>query len=104
MGREGSKVGDITAQDGAARLRHGHDNGIHWRASLGQGTEPSGSARNGLRQLFGDFASLEESIRARIRSLASTQALDQHSCGNHGWPEAIPLEYSNHCRRILALA
>jgi hypothetical protein len=43
-----------------------------------------------LRHLFADFARLEESVRERISSLATTQALDQHGRGNHRWPEAIP--------------
>ena len=103
MGGEGSKIGDVTAQDGTARLRHGHHNGIHCRAPLGQRTERSGSAGNELWQLFGDFARLEESVRERIRSLATTQALDQHSRGNDRRPETIPLEYGDHCRCILAL-
>ncbi len=103
MGGEGSEIGNVTAQDGAARFRHGHNNGIHCRAPFGQGTERSGSARNELWQLFGDFASLEESVRERIRSLATTQALHQHRRGNDRWPETIPLEYGDHCRRILAL-
>ena len=103
IGRECSKVVEVSAQYSAAGFSHRNDDGVDRGSLAGLCSQGASSTSEMLRQPFDDVARLQESIDQCVGALTPGERLDEDDRGDDRWPNAVSLQHRDQRRNVFAL-